>query len=644
MALLCVIWLALPALRSASAHGGEDHGDAGAAQPVAAAAGTSAVAVRSAERNVPTTQGQFKVRLRQSPPDPRAGEEVQFAAALSEQVEGGFGGGGGTLPLEEAKVSARVTTAAGGAVAANLPTHGEGTPAAYGVHYAFRDAGEYKLFFDVRTSDGRQFAADFPVSVARAPVNWAFWLGLAILTLIAGGAIFGYHASWRRDGLDRRPAARKTLPVAVAALLCVALGTVALAYFEPPRERRAVAALPPSNVEAQIAGVGGAGDPALGGAGATITISKESQSLFGIRLALVATRRIVSGLKVTGTVRARPDARAVVAPPVSGRVSFNRGITVGAVVGRGEQIGTIEQILGAPEQANLEAQRTALRTAALEQQAKQAEQNALAQQARTRLTQARRELQRAANLLEVGAAPKKRVEEAQTAVRLAEQEVASAEAQALVAAQQVTLARESVGRVNPVRTFPLLAPVTGTVVEVRAVSGQQVEAGAELLNVVNLSSVLLEARVFEQDLQAARDSRRATYTAAGVPGEVYRIGEGGDGRLVTIGATVEPQTRTVPIVYEVPNPLNRLRDGMFVELTLDTSGGADVLGVPKAAVVTEQGRTFVYVFAGGERFEKRVVVLGAEGQDFYEIKSGVQAGERVVVEGIYQLRSTQPGA
>ena len=100
----------------------------------------------------------------------------------------------------------------------------------------------------------------------------------------------------------------------------------------------------------------------------------------------------------------------------------------------------------------------------------------------------------------------------------------------------------------------------------------------------------------------------------------------------------------MPVIFEVPNPLNRLRDGMFVEITVDTSGGATVLSVPRESVITEQGRTFVFVFAGGETYEKRIVVLGAEGQDFYEVKSGVRAGERVVVEGIYQLRSTTPGA
>ncbi|MBA2339546.1 MAG: efflux RND transporter periplasmic adaptor subunit [Pyrinomonadaceae bacterium] len=635
--------VATPALRLVSAHGDEDHGE----QKTQTQTGKTAAPIRTAERNVQTPDGQFKVRLRQTPPDPRAGEEAQFAADLSEQVEGGFGGGG-ALPLEAAKVTARVTTAAGAAVASNLATHDEGTPGSYGVHYAFRDGGEYKTIFDIRTSDNRQFSADFPVSIVSAPVNWAFWLGLAILILLSAGAIFGYYNSWSRDGVTAREAARKTLPVAIATLVFFALGTAALAYFAPPHERRTVAALPPAGAETQTTGTALAtGDPALGGSGAIVIIPKESQLLFNIRTAPVEVRRIVSGLKVTGAVRARPDARLVISPPVSGRVFFNRGVTIGSVVGRGEQVGTIEQILGAPEQASLEGQRIQLRTAALEQQARQAEQNALAQQARTRLTQAQRELQRATNLLEVGAAPKKRVEEAQTAVKLAQQEVASAEQQARVAAQQVQLARQSVARVDPVRTFPLVSPVTGSVTDVKAVTGQQVEAGAELLSVVNLSTVLLEAQVFEKDLATVRDSRRATYTAAGIPGEVYAIGEGGNsdgGRLVTIGASVNPQTRTVPVIFEVPNPLNRLRDGMFVEITMDTSGGAQVLSVPKQAIVTEQGRTFVYIFKGGEIFEKRVVTLGSEGQDYYEIKSGVQAGERVVTEGIYQLRSTQPGA
>jgi len=628
--------IASVALRSASAQGGDQKNAA------PAAAGAPAVAIRTAERNVQAPDGQFRVRLRQSPADPRAGEQVQLAADLSEQVEGGFANAG-PQPIESATVTARVTTAGGGAVATGLPTHAEG-PGSYGVHYSFRGGGEYKIIFDVRTSDNRQFSADFPVSIVAAPINWAFWLGLGILILISLGAVFGYYSSWLRDGVARRLAARKTLPVAAGVLAFFAIALLTLAYFEPPRDRRLNAGLPPGSAVQTPGTESAAGDPSLGGSGARIVITKESQLLFNIRTAPVEQRKITSGLKVTGAVHARPNAQAIISPPVSGRVFFNGNITVGTAVGRGERIGTIEQVLGAPEQASLEGQKVGLQTAALEQQAKQAEQIANAQQARARLVQAERELRRATNLVEVGAAPKKRVEEAQTAVLIAKQEVEAAEKQAVVAGQQVKLSRESVARVNPVRIFPLTSPVTGIIKELKATTGQQVEAGAQLLEVVNLTTVFLEAQVFEKDLSTVRDSRRAAYTAAGMPGEVYQIGEGGDGRLVTIGQTVDPQTRTVPVVFEVTNPLNHLRDGMFVEITIDTTGENKVLSVPKQAVITEQGRTYVYVFEGGEVFEKRVVVVGSEGADYYEIKSGVKEGERVVVEGIYQLRSTQPGA
>ncbi len=643
-----LLWIASNA-NPAFANGGDDHDHARSQATGASSRNAATVSVRTAERNITTPDGTFRARLRHTPTDPRAGEVVNTEVELTEKVEGGFGGG--DQPVK-GTVTAQVTTASGTPVASGIETHAEGDPprpGVYGVHYAFPEGGDYKFVFNVRTEDGRAFDVDFPMSVVAAPINWAFWLGIVALGLVSFGAIFGYYRSWRNEEsevygerVSASTAWRKTLPIAAAALVFFGVGTAALAYFAPPRERRASAALPPATGESASA-IPLTGDPSLGGAGALVTISKESQLLFGIRTTPVEQRQIVSGLKTTSTVRVRPDARAVITPPVSGRITFNRNVGLGAAVGRGQQIGSVEQILGAPEQAGLEAQRIGLRTAALEQRARATEQQSLAAQARTRLTQAQRELQRARNLLEVGAAPRRRVEEAETAVSLAKQEVASAEQQTRVAQQQVRLSNESVARVNPVRTFPLIAPVTGIIGDIRATTGQQAEAGTELMSIVNLTSVFLEAQVFEGNLAAVRESGRASYTSPALDSDVYRIGQGGEGRLVSIGQTVDPQTRTIPVIFEVPNPLNRLREGMFVEITLNTSGGAQVFTVPKRAVITEQGRTFVFVLRGGEQFERRVVTLGAEGQEYYQVNSGLQAGERVVVEGIYQLRSTQPG-
>ncbi len=647
-------WLifSLPVL----AHEGEDHSKE--KTPAAAqTTGKSAVTIARAERNLQIDAGQFNVRLERVPADPRTGETAQFAVRMSEKVEGGFGGSE-PVAIEDATVTANITTSDGANVAENLPTKFE--KGFYRGSYAFGNAGNYKIVFNVTTADKRNFSVDFPASVVKSPINWTFWLGMAVLSLLALGTLAAVFIK-TGSGENHKGRARVLAPVAAAALLIFALGTFALAYFAPPRQARSLSEMPTLGTSAENA-------PESETANAlqtALTISKESQILFGIKTEPVLTRQITSGLKTTGTVRARPDAKAVVVPPVAGRIVLRAGITLGSAVGRGEQIGTVEQILDVSGQTELESQRLEveaqqreieskrleIRNSVLQLQARQAEQRAKAGQARTQLAQAQRELRRSENLVEVGAVPRKRVEEALTAVKIAEQEVASAEQQVKLLDNQIkqTGAGQNIFRApkvnQPTRSFPLTSPIAGIVNEINATSGQQVETATQILSISNLSTVLLEAQVFEKDLPVVRESTRASFTSSVLSNEVYTIGTpDGDGRLVSIGQTVDPQTRTVSVIYEVKNPLQRLRDGNFVEITIDTSGDQKVLAVPKNAVVNEQGQTFVFVFTGGENFEKRPVVTGAEGADFYEVKSGLKEGDRIVTEGVYQIRTTQPTA
>ena len=643
-----------------SAHGDEDHsGDKKTATTATTAAGGSSAAAKItsvvAERNIESAAGQFNLKLTRYPSDPRTGEEAQFLVNVSEKVEGGFGGGEPT-PLEDAIVQANITALNDSAVAEAVPFKHEGGNS-YHLGYAFKNAGDYKVIFNIATADNRSFSADFPVSVGSAPINRTFLIGLALLSVLTLGALGFVFA--KSKGGENGQKIRQAAPFALAAILLFALGTAALAYFAPPRNERVITA-----AAVQTAPTEGAAEPASSLTG-TVNIPKESQILFGIKTQPVEIRQITSGLKVSGTVRARPDARAVVVPPVAGRIVLRQGLSIGSAVGRGEQIGTVEQILDVSGQTELESQRLEvesqqrevesqrlqIRNTVLQLQGQQAEQRSAAAQARTQLAQAQRELRRSENLVAVGAVPKKRVEEAQTAVKVAEQSVASAEQQVRLLANQIsqTNAGQNIfraPRVNqPNRSFPLTSPITGIINEIKATSGQQVESGTELLSISNLSIVLLEANVFERDLPVVRNSTRASFTSSVLSGEVYTIGtRDGDGKLVSIGQSVNAETRAVPVIYEVINPLNRLRDGNFVEITIDTSGDARVLAVPKTAVVREQGETFVYVLTGGETFERRSVALGAEGADFFEVKSGLKETDRVVVEGVYQLRTTQPAA
>jgi multidrug efflux pump subunit AcrA (membrane-fusion protein) len=81
---------------------------------------------------------------------------------------------------------------------------------------------------------------------------------------------------------------------------------------------------------------------------------------------------------------------------------------------------------------------------------------------------------------------------------------------------------------------------------------------------------------------------------------------------------------------------------MSAQITIDTSQESNVISIPKSALVDEQGQKWVYVYSGGENFLKRIVTVGREGETNLEILSGLEIGERVVVEGLYQIRSSSP--
>jgi multidrug efflux pump subunit AcrA (membrane-fusion protein) len=113
---------------------------------------------------------------------------------------------------------------------------------------------------------------------------------------------------------------------------------------------------------------------------------------------------------------------------------------------------------------------------------------------------------------------------------------------------------------------------------------------------------------------------------------------GGGGRLVDVGAMVDPDTRTVPIRYEVPNKDGTLRVGMFADLLVETNRKQTALAVPKDAVVDEGGEVVVYVQRGGETFERRRVQVGIRDANQVEIRSGLAAGDRVATKGAYTVR------
>lgn len=181
--------------------------------------------------------------------------------------------------------------------------------------------------------------------------------------------------------------------------------------------------------------------------------------------------------------------------------------------------------------------------------------------------------------------------------------------------------------------FPLVAPFAGTIIEKKAVLGELAQPDASLFTVADLSILWIESDLFEKDLGKVKVGAQAAVTVSAYPGEVFK------GRLTYISSTMNKETRTAKARVEVPNPDGRLKPEMFASAAINTTGASTkALIVPEDAVLLLQGQPTVFVVESSG-FEPRAVEVGERAQGYAVLKSGVAAGESVVVSGAYALKA-----
>lgn len=258
--------------------------------------------------------------------------------------------------------------------------------------------------------------------------------------------------------------------------------------------------------------------------------------------------------------------------------------------------------------------------------------------ARAELGLAEREVKRAEELLAARAIPEKQLDEARVAREVAAARVSAAERQ-----QELYRGAQSGTAAQGGALFELRSPLDGVVSYADVMPGMVVEAGARLVSVVNTERLWLEAKVFEPDVARVQNSPGASFTVAGFERE-FSVDEK-SGRRVAVGAVVDRATRTVPIIFELPNPGGVLKPGMFAQVKLHTGETVRGVAIPESALVDDNGRPVVYVMEGGEAFYKRPVRLGIRSGGWVQVLEGVKEGERVVSRGAYEIKlSTATGA
>jgi cobalt-zinc-cadmium efflux system membrane fusion protein len=185
-------------------------------------------------------------------------------------------------------------------------------------------------------------------------------------------------------------------------------------------------------------------------------------------------------------------------------------------------------------------------------------------------------------------------------------------------------------------SLSLRAPFAGRVIDRKVTPGALFEALQPLLTLADLSNVWVFLQAYEKDLALLREGVAVTIRTEAYPQEALK------GKVDFLDSVVDGATRTVRVRASVPNREEKLRPGMFVKAQVDVPQsyeGKTVLAVPQSALQTLEGRTTVFVQSEPGVFGRRLVETGHSFEGFTEVYSGIKAGDVVVTEGSFVLKS-----
>jgi len=183
---------------------------------------------------------------------------------------------------------------------------------------------------------------------------------------------------------------------------------------------------------------------------------------------------------------------------------------------------------------------------------------------------------------------------------------------------------------NP-RTLDWLSPATGDVIEKKIINGQRVMAGDEIYRIADHSHVWVIADVAESDIASIKLGMPATVTLRALPTEPI------EGKVTFIYPVLNPETRTVAVRIELPNPEGLMKPAMYADVVFHIGEAGTVAAVPNSAVIDSGTRQVVLVAKGDGRFEPRAVKLGRRGEGYVEVLEGVSAGEEVVTSATFLI-------
>ncbi len=185
--------------------------------------------------------------------------------------------------------------------------------------------------------------------------------------------------------------------------------------------------------------------------------------------------------------------------------------------------------------------------------------------------------------------------------------------------------------------FEMKSPLTGIVVERNVTPGQSIggDSGQVVFTVADLDMLQVVADVYERDLALVREGQFANVNVEAYPDVNFPA------TVASIGDVVDPTSRTIKLRAWVNNTDHRLKPEMFARLHIQVGEATPLLLIPREAVLEVDGKQFVYVVEGPDRYVKQEVKVSTISPDHVRVLEGLKPGQRIVTKGAVLIKGQE---
>jgi len=182
-------------------------------------------------------------------------------------------------------------------------------------------------------------------------------------------------------------------------------------------------------------------------------------------------------------------------------------------------------------------------------------------------------------------------------------------------------------------TVQVVAPQDGIITRLNVQEGIFIKPATEVMSLADLSSVWLQAGVFEAQAEWVAEAQSAEARLNYMPGEVF------NGRVDYVYPVLDPVTRTLQVRLRFDNPGERMKPNMYARVTIFGKSHPGALSIPREALIRGARFDRVVISLGDGAYVVREVISGIESGEWVEIVSGLEAGDEVVTSAQFLIDS-----